>query len=116
MEYMSYLAFIFAICVASGLAALSSKVNRLERILKDANITENKDHSLRELLKRNLEKTVTLSFKEDYNDYDLVGRRCLILDVDSDWLFVETVEKEKKKGREKQKLIRIDTIKGVQFQ
>ena len=103
VAYMAaFLAFIWCI-------SLSEKVSKLERKLKDAGIGTEEKSTLKEILEKNKGKLAKFRFESDWYDYEIADKYSLIEDVDEKWLLI----KVEKSGIEK--LIRIDSIKNVQF-
>lgn len=103
VAYMaSFIAFIW--CVS-----LSAKVSRLEKKLKDAGIGVQEKKSLKEIMEKNIGKFAKIKFEEHVSDIDLFDKYCLIEDVDEEWVLLKIGKKDM------EKLIRIDSIKNVQF-
>ena len=112
---MDTLVMIFAFlgfCAWLGIASLSTKVGKLERELRKVQGTEafTEVRDMRRLAKMSIGKTVTLKFRENEGDIDLMGQPSVtILDADSEWLLVEF-----QKGKSTMtKLIRQEVIRGI---
>lgn len=101
MGYMfGFISFIWCL-------SLSNKLNKLKRIIKDNGLIDNDKTSLREILENN--KGSYGKIKLEDTDFEVSTQYCLIDDVDEDWVLIKTEKKEV------QKLIRIESIKSIQF-
>ncbi len=81
----------------------------MKHIMKDNGLLDYDKASLKEILENNKGRYGKISLDNVVTDFEINGKYCLIYDVDEDWVFV----KEEKK--EIEKLIRIETIKSIQF-
>lgn len=97
--------FSFIMCLS-----LSSKVKRLEQIIKSNGLNDVQTDSLRNVLKKYIGKTVQLSLHDCDISFDLLTKQCLIEDVDEAWALVKVNPGKKD---EAEKIIRIDLIKNI---
>ena len=96
---------LFAFCMVIGLYA---KVHRLERILRENGIGAKGAAGLGDQLRRQVGQTVELTLET--NDGDIMGKVCKVLDTDETWALVLANEGKK---NERQKLIRLDSVKQI---
>ena len=87
---------------------LWSKVSRLERLLRENGIRPVGSKDLARRLAGMTGQTVTLTLYSD--DWDMGGMVCRVLDTDEEWALVLADEGKKK---EREMLIRLDSIKSV---
>ena len=87
---------------------LWSKVNRLERLLRENGIRPVGSKVLARRLAGMTGLTVTLTLYSD--SWDMSGLVCQVLDTDEEWALVLADEGKKK---EREMLIRLDSIKSV---
>lgn len=106
METMGY---AFALIAFVWCGVLSAKISKLERSMKEAGIGTSDKSSLKEILGKNLGKAAKIKFENDGIDYELYSQYCIIEDVDQDWVLLKTEKNEM------EKLIRIDSVKSIQF-
>ncbi|MBQ8562635.1 MAG: hypothetical protein IJ443_01935 [Firmicutes bacterium] len=100
MSLLGLAAFIWVI-------SLSSKVSRLERMLREDGIGKPDKSALRRMLKKG--QHVVLEFEENADCIDLIMAECLVEDVDECWVLVRHLKKDT------QHLVRIDSIAGVKL-
>lgn len=105
---METMAFFFALIALGTTTALSNKVSKLERQLKDLGGSTHKE-SLLGLLQKNIGSTATLIFEENSIDVTVAPDTVTIIDVDSSWIHIKTT----KKGIEK--LVALNAIKSVKL-
>ena len=96
---------LFAFCMVIGLYA---KVHRLERILRENNLGPSRIAGLGGQLRRQVGQTVELTLET--TDWDIVGSVCRVLDADETWALVLVNEGKK---NEREKLIRLDSVKQI---
>lgn len=101
MEYFGIFSFVMVI-------ALYSKVHRLERILRENGIGAKGAVGLGEQLRKQVGQTVELTLET--NDGDIMGKVCRVLDTDETWALVLANEGKK---NEREKLIRLDSVKQI---
>lgn len=101
MEYFGIFSFIMVI-------ALYSKVHRLERILRENGIGSVRAVGLGDQLRKQVGQTVELTLET--NDGDIMGKVCRVLDTDETWALVLVNEGKK---NEREKLIRLDSVKQI---
>lgn len=106
---MEYIGFVFGIIAFTWCMNLKSQVDKLERILKDNGMIDIEKTSLKEIIEKNIGKCGKIKLENNSTDYEILSKDCILKDVDEDWLLLEV----EKSGIEK--LIRIDSIKGIQF-
>ena len=101
MEYFGIFSFVMVI-------ALYSQVHRLERILRENGIGAKGAVGLGEQLRKQVGQTVELTLET--NDGDIMGKVCRVLDTDETWALVLANEGKK---NEREKLIRLDSVKQI---
>lgn len=101
--------FIFGIIAFTYTVSLQSRVGKLERILKENGMLDMEKASLKEIIEKNMGKHGIIKLESNSVDTEIQSKDCILKDVDEDWLLLEV----KKTGIEK--LIRIESIKGIQF-
>lgn len=106
---MEFMGIVFGLVAFIWCFEMSSKVKKLERIIKDAGIVDYEKESLREILAKNLGKTAKLELESGGADFDLTNQKCVLVDIDETWLLVKTVKKED------MGMIRVELVKGIQF-
>lgn len=106
---METMGFMFGLIAFCWCCSLSRKVSKLERLIKQAEIDQPQKDSLREILQKHQGKSGKIQFAEGATDIDIFSKTCYIEDVDEEWVLVRVG-----KG-EMEKLIRIDSIQGIQF-
>jgi hypothetical protein len=106
---MEYIGFVFGVIAFTWCMNLKSQVDRLERILKDNGMFDSEKTSLKEIIEKNIGKRGKIKLENNATDYEILSKNCILKDVDEGWLLLE-VEKSRI-----QKLIRIESIKGIQF-
>ena len=87
---------------------LWSKVNRLERLLRENGIRPVGSKDLARRLAGMTGQTVTLTLYSD--GWDVSGLTCRVLDTDEVWALVRVDEGKKK---ERELLLRLDSVKSV---
>ncbi len=87
---------------------LWSKVQRLERLLRENGIRPVGAKDLARRLAGMTGQTVTLALYGD--DWDMTGLVCRVLDTDEEWALVRADEGKKK---EREMLLRLDSVKSV---
>lgn len=106
---MESIGYIFGMVALAWCISLSAQVNKLQRMMKENGIINSDKTSLREILEKNIGKQGKIKFESNAEDYDILSKHCLLEDIDEDWLLVK-IEKS-----ETEKLIRIESIKSIQF-
>lgn len=106
---MEYIGYIFGLVSFVMCCTLSSKVSKLDRMMKQAGIGKEKSDSLKEVFEKNVGQVGIMEFESDEENTDLNQKECHILDVDEDWVLLKTLKKDVVK------LIRIDSIKNIRF-
>ncbi|GLC30723.1 hypothetical protein [Clostridium omnivorum] len=106
---MESIGYIFGIAALIWCVSLSSEVAKLKRMIKECGISNSEKASLRGILGKNIGRLGKIKFESDAEDYEILSKYCLLEDIDEDWLLVK-IEKS-----EIEKLIRIESIKGIQF-
>ena len=106
---MEYLGYIFGLIAFVWCCNLDTQVEKLKRTLKENNIVNSEKTSLKEILEKNIGKRGKITLESDAADYDITAKHCIIQDIDEDWVQLEV----EKSGI--QKLIRIESIKSIQF-
>ena len=101
LNIFGMIAFVFAIL-------LWGRVQRLEQLLRENGIRPAGTRDLSRRLAKLAGQTVTLSLYSD--GWDVSGLTCRVLDADSAWLLVRADEGKKK---ERELLIRLDSVKGI---
>ena len=101
LNIFGMIAFVFAIL-------LWGRVQRLEQLLRENGIRPAATRDLSRRLAKLAGQTVTLSLYSD--GWDVSGLTCRVLDADSAWLLVRADEGKKK---ERELLIRLDSVKGI---
>ncbi|HIT32588.1 MAG TPA: hypothetical protein IAC25_07130 [Candidatus Enterenecus stercoripullorum] len=101
LEVFGFFAFIMVIF-------LWSKVSRLERLLRENGIRPVGAKDLARRLAGMMGLTVTLTLYSD--GWDRNGLVCQVLDTDEEWVLVLADEGKKK---EREMLLRLDSIKSV---
>ena len=82
-------------------------------LLKDTSDTEEtKVNPITRLLKNSVGKKVELTLFEEFEDYDLLGKECCIIDFDGMWTEVEIYHPKKANSR---KLIQLSAISSIEF-
>ena len=87
---------------------LWSKVSRLERLLRENGIRPAGSRDLSRRLAGMTGQTVTLTLYSE--DWDMSGLTCRVLDTDEEWALVRADEGKKK---ERELLLRLDSVKSV---
>ncbi|MDE6242342.1 MAG: hypothetical protein K2M08_08005 [Anaeroplasmataceae bacterium] len=104
MEYLGYALALLALGIA---VAAMHRISILEHKIKA--LSEPIDYVvLINTLKENMGKEMKIDFFEDVTL--LMGRKCVVLDLDDIWIMVQIREK---KTKEEKLLIRLDNIKNV---
>lgn len=106
---MEYVGYVFGLVAFVMYFTLSARVSKLDRMLKQAGIGRQKSASLKEVFEKNIGREGIMEFESGEEDSELHQKKCLILDVDEDWIQVNIVKKDIIK------LIRIDSIKNIRF-
>lgn len=106
---MESLGYIFGMVALVWCLSLSAQVSKLQRMMKEYGISNSDKTSLREILEKNIGKLGKIKFENNAQDYDILSKYCLLEDIDENWLLVK-IEKS-----DIEKLIRIESIKGIQF-
>ena len=104
---MKSLAWCLSIAAFLWCISLSSRLKRVERILKEPEVRR-EEASLGQILSKNIGSCVKLELEDDC-DCNFDNTPCRILDTDEKWVLV----RQEKKGFEG--LIRIRQIKGLEF-
>lgn len=106
---MESLGYIFGMAALVWCISLSAQVAKLNRMIKEYGIVNSDKTSLKDILKKNIGKLGKIKFESNAEDYDFLSKYCLLEDIDEDWLLVK-IEKS-----DIEKLIRIESIKSIQF-
>ncbi len=110
MEYFGVFGFIFGLLCWFKISSLSSRVKKLEGILKEEGCVDAEKESLREILAKNIGKHIKLELSAEAMDYAVEKKDCILLDADEDWVKLRMNHK-----KQEEYLLRIDTIESVQF-
>ena len=103
--FFGFLAFL-------RVGSLTTKVQKLERIerLQDAGALAEKIHMMKDMMEPYVGSEIELDFYEDEGEVDLFfDNAAVLIAVDEKWALLEISDK----GKKKQKLIRLSSIKGV---
>ena len=103
--FLGFLAFL-------KVGSLASKVQRLERAerVQEIGTYEGKAHMMKGMLEPYVGSEIMLDFYEDEGEVDLFfDNAAVLIAVDEKWALLEISDK----GKKKQKLIRLSSIKGV---
>ncbi len=103
---METLAWCFAFAAFFWCISLSSRLRKVEKLLKEPE-TRQEEASLRQILSNHIGSCVKLELKDWVDDFD--GAPCRILDADEQWVLI----RQEKNGR--QCLMRIRQIKILEF-
>lgn len=109
MESLGSLGYVFGLAALVWCISLSAQINKLKRMMKEYGMINSDKTSLREILEKNKGKLVKIKFESNAEDYDILSKHCLLEDIDEDWLLVK-IEKS-----DTEKLIRLESIKSIQF-
>lgn len=109
MEYFGVIGFILAVVFYCQTQTLSAKVKKMEAYLKELGYVDKEKESLQAILKKNVGRRVKLQLTEDYMDYDINNKECIIIDMDETWLKVTTVKKQE------EYLIQLEGVKSANF-
>ena len=108
MESIGYLGFIWGL-----IAYLVHQPDRAnpgtETHNSEAGISRTEKASLREILEKSIGRTADLKLESSGYTMTTTLSNCLIREVDEEWALVLTGKKQK----EKEKLVRIQSIRGV---
>ncbi|MDF2803955.1 MAG: hypothetical protein K0S61_3858 [Anaerocolumna sp.] len=106
---MDSIGYIFGILALLWCYNLSAKLEKMKHIMKDNGLLDYDKASLKEILENNKGHYGKINLDSFITDFEINGKYCLIQDIDEDWVLI----KEEKK--EIDKLIRIESIKSIQF-
>lgn len=109
---MENLGYILGLAALVLFFTLSGRVSKLERLLAENGIGNESRESLKEILSRHIGSYAKLEFEKGAGDNEVERKRCLIQDIDEEWILIEA---EVKKQQKLQKLLRIGSIKSVQI-
>lgn len=109
MEGIGSVGAVFGIVAFVMCIDLYDKVKKLQKQLKTQTDADPEAESLREILAKSMGKEVKLTLEIESMDLDFHGRPCLLLDMDEEWLLLKSLKKEETA------MLRLETVKGVQF-
>ena len=109
MESMGYLGFIWGLIAFTWCINLTAQIRELKRTIQEAGIGHTEKASLREILEKSIGRTADLKLESSGYIMTTTLSNCLIREVDEEWALVLTGKKQK----EKEKLVRIQSIRGV---
>lgn len=106
---MEQVGFIFGLVAFVWCLTLNEQISKMKRMLRDAGIGESEKESMQHILAKSRDSVGIIEFNTGEEETELQSKKCKILDIDTEWVLVETEKKSVKK------LIRIHSIKSLQF-